>query len=63
MNKFCSVLVCLLVVTTGCFAQRKAGLTGKYIPSDNHTLVFCGQNNIDSTEFVNINPPSIGLGI
>jgi hypothetical protein len=55
MNKFCSVLVCLLVVTTGCFAQRKAGLTGKYIPSDNHTLVFCGQNNIDSTEFVNIN--------
>ncbi|MBQ3943464.1 MAG: hypothetical protein II669_04015, partial [Elusimicrobia bacterium] len=55
MNKFCSVLVCLLVVTTGCFAQRKAGLTGKYIPSDNHTLVFCGQNNTDSEEFVKIN--------
>ncbi|MBR3628838.1 MAG: hypothetical protein IKN42_08375 [Elusimicrobia bacterium] len=55
MKKFCSVVFCLLLTTTICFAQRKAGLTGRYIPSDNHTLVFCGQNNTDSEEFVKIN--------
>lgn len=55
MKKFFSVVFCLLLTTTVCFAQRKAGLTGRYIPSDNHTLVFCGQNNTDSEEFVKIN--------
>ncbi len=55
MKKFCSVVVCLLVITTWCFAQRKEGLTGRYVPSDNKTLLFCGQNNDDSQEFVKIN--------
>ena len=55
MKKFFSVLFCLLFATTCTFAQRKAGLTGRYIPSDGYTLVFCGQNNTDSEEFVKIN--------
>lgn len=55
MRKFCIVVVCLLLVTTICFAQRKADLTGRYVPSDNKTLLFCGQNNDDSREFVKIN--------
>ncbi len=55
MKKFCSVVFCLLLVTTFAFAQRKAGLTGRYVPSDNKTLLFCGQNNDDSQEFVKIN--------
>lgn len=55
MKTFLIVLFCLLVITTWCFAQRKEGLTGKFVPSDNKTLLFCGQNNNDSKEFVEIN--------
>ena len=55
MKKFCGIVFCLLLVTTFAFAQRKEGLTGKFVPSDSHTLLFCGQNNTDSEEFVKIN--------
>ena len=55
MKKFAGVAICLLLLTTACFAQRKEGLTGRFVPSDNHTLLFCGQNNDDSKEFVEIN--------
>lgn len=55
MKKLMSILFCLLLCVTAVFAQRKEGLTGRFIPSDGHTLLFCGQNNEDSKEFVEIN--------
>lgn len=55
MKKFISILLCLLFVTGLSFAQREENLTGRFIPSNNHTLLFCGQNNKDSKEFVKIN--------
>lgn len=56
MKKLTSVLFCLLFfITTVTFAQRKDDLVGRFVPSDNHTLLFCGQNNEDSKEFVEIN--------
>jgi hypothetical protein len=55
MKKFFGVIFCLLLITTVCFAQRKAGLTGRFVPADNKTLLFCGQNNNDSEEFIKTN--------
>lgn len=55
MKKTASVLFCLLFLTAFVFAQRQEGLTGRFVPSDNRTLLFCGQNNTDSQDFVTTN--------
>lgn len=55
MKKITSILFCLVLITSFAFAQRKEGLTGRFVPGDNKTLLFVGQNNDDSKEFVEIN--------
>ena len=55
MKKIIVIIFSFLFVTSFVFAQRKTGLTGRYVPANNHTLVFCGQNNTDSKSFVEIN--------
>ena len=55
MKKIVSIVFCFLFITSFAFAQRKPGLTGRFVPPDNNTLLFCGQNNTDSEEFVKIN--------
>jgi hypothetical protein len=55
MKKIVSIVFCFLFITSFAFAQRKADLTGRFVPPDNNTLLFCGQNNTDSKEFVEIN--------
>ena len=62
MKKLFGVIFCLLLITTVCFAQRKAGLTGRFVPADNKTLLFCGQNNNDSEEFIKINDNKVPAG-
>lgn len=54
MKKQALALFLITVLCSFSFAQREKGLTGRFVPRDGKTLVFAGQNNNDSDEFVKI---------
>lgn len=54
MKKMTLVVFLLLVFSSFSFADREKGLTGRFVPEDGKTLLFAGQNNSDSDEFVKI---------
>ncbi|MCL1973067.1 MAG: NAD(P)H-dependent oxidoreductase [Endomicrobia bacterium] len=47
-------LLFVLIASASLFAQREKGLTGRFVPADGNVLLFAGQNNRDSDEFVKI---------
>lgn len=54
MKKIVLAVFLFLAFSSASFAQREQGLTGRFIPEDGKILLFAGQNNKDSGEFVKI---------
>ncbi|MCL2144851.1 MAG: glycoside hydrolase family 26 protein [Endomicrobia bacterium] len=54
MKKTILTLFLIFTLSAPAFAQREKGLTGRFVPEDGKVLIFAGQNNNDSNEFVKI---------
>lgn len=55
MKKIIAMVMCICLAAPFAFAARAKGLTGRFVPADGLTLLFGGQANKDSDEFVKLN--------